>query len=446
MAKGNMLLGKARGKVGSLVFSTLDGKQVVKSKPEQVSNPRTDGQNVQRAVFASVAAAASAMKAIIDHSFQSLKYGETSVRHFRKINLSLIRNKAINYSLDTSLTPKGGTIYPAPYIMSKGTLAPFSFEWNNETNSFVYNPRMVLQSQAELSVKEFFEIFPNVQPGDQITVCEIKKVAGTMEDLDAQFIFKYNRIVLAPQEVFDMYPEDTMIHTQDQWDQKFFDMAKTTSLDCLIPIFNDGEVKMQFGTIVNDEIEGACAVILSRLVDGVWTRSNASMVTSRITEDQDNDAAVATYGNNVTSISGNDEYLNQADDNETGSQAGINGPYVNAQISDSNNQEEFQYSSNLRPGESSNFGEITYPDEVLTPQYAAQAYGKNGVYPKTVTCYKAVSTVIRTKTNSEHNDNVFIAGSIEEHLTAENQNFRITVEWSNGKKTIIRWTAKRGDE
>ena len=70
MSKGNMLLGHARGKVGSLVFSRANGKQIVRSRAEVVKNPRTEQQMVQRIMLNTIAQAYSQMKAITDHSFQ----------------------------------------------------------------------------------------------------------------------------------------------------------------------------------------------------------------------------------------------------------------------------------------------------------------------------------------------------------------------------------------
>lgn len=84
MAKGNMLLGYARGKVGSLVFKRQNGEQVTVPRVTP-PNPQTHSQMMRRVAFASATKTAKALKTIIDHSFQGVQYGEKSVQHFVKM-------------------------------------------------------------------------------------------------------------------------------------------------------------------------------------------------------------------------------------------------------------------------------------------------------------------------------------------------------------------------
>lgn len=91
MAKGNMLLGFARGKVGDLVFTRRNGQQVTRPRVREVANPKTEGQQIQRMIFASVAAAYSRMRSITDHSFEGVKYGADSQARFMSENLKRLR-------------------------------------------------------------------------------------------------------------------------------------------------------------------------------------------------------------------------------------------------------------------------------------------------------------------------------------------------------------------
>ena len=54
MAKGNMLLGKLRGKLGDVVFTVLKGEQVSRPYNGQPNNPRTYSQQAQRALLANM--------------------------------------------------------------------------------------------------------------------------------------------------------------------------------------------------------------------------------------------------------------------------------------------------------------------------------------------------------------------------------------------------------
>lgn len=54
MAKGNMLLGQARGKVGSIVFAVVKGQQVERPYIASPANPRTYSQQSQRILLANM--------------------------------------------------------------------------------------------------------------------------------------------------------------------------------------------------------------------------------------------------------------------------------------------------------------------------------------------------------------------------------------------------------
>lgn len=86
-----MLLGFARGKVGDLVFTRRNGQQVTRPRVREVANPKTEGQQIQRMIFASVVAAYSRMKSITDHSFEGYKYGADSQARFMSVNLKRLR-------------------------------------------------------------------------------------------------------------------------------------------------------------------------------------------------------------------------------------------------------------------------------------------------------------------------------------------------------------------
>lgn len=59
MAKSKMFMGKARGKVGGVVFRVVDGKQVMSELNDKPFNPKSEGQSLQRFKFAFVQAIAS---------------------------------------------------------------------------------------------------------------------------------------------------------------------------------------------------------------------------------------------------------------------------------------------------------------------------------------------------------------------------------------------------
>ena len=89
-----------RGRIGSDVYSvgkTSDGKkqQVVRSLAETVSNPRTENQMFGRMIMSTVMQAVSALKPIVDHSFDGLPAGQPCISEFIRRNYALVKADAL---------------------------------------------------------------------------------------------------------------------------------------------------------------------------------------------------------------------------------------------------------------------------------------------------------------------------------------------------------------
>lgn len=132
MAKGNMLQGMARGKVGDVVFSRLNGEQIARVRNRNPKNPRTNAQLYQRAIMATVMQAYSAGKKIFDHSFQGYSVGEACQRRFMSLNAKNLRS-LIADDINKSTTPADqmgrvvgpgvSSFCPGSYVISEGTYA-----------------------------------------------------------------------------------------------------------------------------------------------------------------------------------------------------------------------------------------------------------------------------------------------------------------------------------
>lgn len=94
MAKGNMLLGMARKKVGDLVFYRANGEQITRARNRNPRNPKSDKQSVQRMVLASASKLASILEPIVNHSWEHVQVGGTSVRHFQRKAMEYFRAAA----------------------------------------------------------------------------------------------------------------------------------------------------------------------------------------------------------------------------------------------------------------------------------------------------------------------------------------------------------------
>ena len=118
MAKNNMLLGYARGKVGDLVFQRRKGEQIVKARNRNPNNPRTWSQQMQRVrMYAPVAFYKMAVENFFRFAFEDKKYNETDYNAFIRENLDAFQGP---YFTREQAAQKFPVI--APYVISSGKL------------------------------------------------------------------------------------------------------------------------------------------------------------------------------------------------------------------------------------------------------------------------------------------------------------------------------------
>lgn len=137
MAKGNMMQGMARGVVGDVVFSRLDGQQISRVRNRSPRNPKTNAQLYQRGIMATIMQIYSAGKQIFDHSFQGKTVGSGCQREFMSLNAKKLRALVASEidNATASADCKGhvvgpGTKSPVPneYIISTGTYDQMIFD------------------------------------------------------------------------------------------------------------------------------------------------------------------------------------------------------------------------------------------------------------------------------------------------------------------------------
>ena len=98
MAKSTSFFGLRTGSTKSLTFQVYRGQQITKDRVYRVSNPRSIAQMSQRALIPIVAAARSALKDLVDHSFEGVPYGEASLKEFSKLNMRAGALSVTSYS------------------------------------------------------------------------------------------------------------------------------------------------------------------------------------------------------------------------------------------------------------------------------------------------------------------------------------------------------------
>ena len=162
-----------RGRVGADVYSIgRDAKgakqQVVRSLAETVANPQTVAQMRGRMIMSTVMQAVSAMRPIIDHSFDNVPTGQPSISEFISRNYALIK-------ADVAAHPASGNqfslneyqekgIKPGAYIVSAGdAVVPTVWTINSSGNLAFELPENAL-TVANLKAK------CELRPDDYITL------------------------------------------------------------------------------------------------------------------------------------------------------------------------------------------------------------------------------------------------------------------------------------
>lgn len=164
MSKGNMMLGYARGKVGSLVFARRMGEQITRPYNGSPKNPQTRAQMVRRIKWANLVNMWRLMKPYISMGMQGRKTTQSDYNKFVGLNV----NTSEAYLLKDEAR-QGATLL-APYIITSGTLGLRSMSVAAVTSISVGS----LTNLSEISIgrlsDEIIQGNQGFQVGDQITV------------------------------------------------------------------------------------------------------------------------------------------------------------------------------------------------------------------------------------------------------------------------------------
>ena len=134
MAKGNMLLGMARGSVGDVTFYRDGGLQRARSRNRQPNNPRSNKQQTQRALFSNcVKFYKLTASKFFRFAFENKKVNESDYNAFMRENLKrgVMMSKTAFY-----VEP-----YPAlgNWLMSRGSLATIRNANDDNTNAPIFD-------------------------------------------------------------------------------------------------------------------------------------------------------------------------------------------------------------------------------------------------------------------------------------------------------------------
>ena len=345
MAKVGFWLRGARGKMGGAVLMKSENGTVARENVTP-KNPRTSKQMYQRAIFATVASAAKAMKEIINHSFYGIADGNKCIQEFRKINLAKLRNKvAANIAGNLDLTDTVGAlapkdykfIVPNEYQISSGTITSPVLTVDYSGNSLALTSPHFSFEDDQITVQQFLFKLLGVNPGEQLTLAAISVGDSTViyevpnhgDDIEGMYCyensFKAMRLVFKDTASYDysQLVNFTGSSTSDDlWHyiNNCIDIEKSDAWlvdqigSNLEFVVDQGVCTMgvDFHLPVNFRAAG---IVRSVYLNGVWNYSTCIMKCAIPVEDANYgcnpENAVASYLNGVTVGESNDPFLDE---------------------------------------------------------------------------------------------------------------------------------------
>lgn len=325
MSKGNLFLGYARGSVGDVTFTRIDGEQVARGRNRRPRNPQTPLQLLQRVILKTASQAYSMMQEICDHSFQGQSQGTPNQSIFVKSNVDMLRticadlingddSSAILASRLTNFASRSCVLPEInPYVVSSGSISTLFLDF---VGNSIGVPDIIFPEGTTTATVTYQQVLDawQLQRGDQITVLCLS-TDDTQDDPHFNG-FRFARIIMEPAGGDLTVP--------------FFDVTGRIN-DANIR--NEGRVK---GTITAERQLGftspdltaragransvaAGSIIVSRLSGGIWQRSSQSLVvrpwTGESTDRLVHNHGTGFLGDAVTSFiseANSSLYLNQA--------------------------------------------------------------------------------------------------------------------------------------
>ena len=306
MAKSKSFFGLRTGSTKSLTFQVYRGQQITKDRVTRVANPRTTLQMEQRSKLPIVAAARSALKGLVDHSWEGVPYGEQSLRTFSSKNLSAGALKVYSYASPDAPSPG-----IAEYQVSQGSLRGFTAVADQDSVHFSLPakigdgnvvPTMSKGTKGSTVLYHLMSYFAKnnidgLRAGRQLTFLTLNVpyykvlnyVGGSISGKYEVPVTRFDVARLIMPDISKITDIDTY---HDDNDEFVLDAAITAEggrsfvlrrADGFVIKFETAEDTIRFSCEFqpdggDDSITVASALIVSELVNGVWKRSTSNLV------------------------------------------------------------------------------------------------------------------------------------------------------------------------
>lgn len=272
------------GKVGNVVYRNRGGENIASEKPATVKNPRSNAQQRQRMVFATVSAAYSAMKEICDHSFEGVTYGADNMAEFMRRNLSIMKSRT------KSFNSKGNPyMIPNPYLISRGSLPTIPVEVDqtglaevDDTPAITINIPTITLSTSNVTTYTVAQLHNDlgIEIGDQITLLGVsntkngERISSGVAPVQYQTSFVYARLV------FDATKGGEVLFSEGEINAaNLAPESQNANAIALNTSSNGFALKSALWEVTGEDL-CAAAVIISRKTGNDWMRSTQALVTN----------------------------------------------------------------------------------------------------------------------------------------------------------------------
>lgn len=330
MAKGNLFLSQARGKVGSVVFYRKDGEQVSRVYTSQVKNPKSSAQNLQRAIFYSVSRMAAGAKYLVEQGQEGIAKGAKSRQAFVKKALNDLRTRVL--AGDASVLNVKGNPYmqPIPVSLTNGSLPTVDYRFDGSREDLMTNFIFGMSEgmddlESAYTLRQFFAEHPALGLNKQMTFVFLVGEKDLVNDktpdiagLNYRTKLMYNEVVFASDPAVLDLPAFAYNDNSLQFNPEV--LAPSWGGNCAIEF---GKPSAWEDEGVGTETHGfkvwpvdfrdqilAGAIIVSDYTNNKWSRSYSPFaVCPNIA--QDANLIAATYEAAASTTNG-EEYLDQA--------------------------------------------------------------------------------------------------------------------------------------
>lgn len=287
MAKDNLFLGMARGKIGDVVFTHVNGTQISRARNRAPKNPQTPLQLLQRVILKTSSAAYSMMVDICDHSFQGSSGKTPNQSRFIKVNVEKFRQQLseliaegspedIMISDEVNFSTKQSTL-PAlnPYIISEGSIPSLLVEWSASR----FNLIGVNDLPAGVTSVTYQQVVDSlgIQRGDQLTFigCSIDDTTDTAYMNG----FTFARIIMEPASgdmTAAFLDANGAVNSPNPRNEGSVILTATAAASD--PVTFSIEFPGMATAASNSRSICAASVIVSRSSGDIWLRSSQSLV------------------------------------------------------------------------------------------------------------------------------------------------------------------------